>query len=113
MRLGVYPCLLRPGSKAHELYGTDVVLERHRHRYEFNNRYRDQLEGAGLVPSGTSPDGSLVEVCEVAGHPFMVGCQFHPEFRSRPGRPHPLFLGLVGAALARHAPALVHPSPLN
>jgi CTP synthase len=113
MRLGVYPCRLRPGSKAHDLYGSDVVWERHRHRYEFNNRYRDRLEGAGLIASGTSPDGSLVEVCEVAGHPFMVGCQFHPEFRSRPGRPHPLFLGLVGAALARRAPALAHPAPLN
>ncbi|HXG41832.1 MAG TPA: CTP synthase [Dehalococcoidia bacterium] len=101
MRLGSYPCQLRPGTLARQAYGTDLVMERHRHRYEFNNRYRDQLEGAGLVCSGTSPDGGLVEVCEVQGHPFMVGSQFHPEFRSRPGRPHPLFLGLVGAALER------------
>jgi len=101
MRLGSYPCHLRPGTRAREAYGTDLVMERHRHRYEFNNRYRDALEGAGLVCSGTSPDGELVEVCEVRDHPFMVGSQFHPEFRSRPGRPHPLFLGFVGAALER------------
>ncbi|MCS7276945.1 MAG: CTP synthase [Dehalococcoidia bacterium] len=101
MRLGSYPCQLRPGTVARQVYGTDLVMERHRHRYEFNNRYRDQLERAGLICSGTSPDGELVEVCEVQGHPFMVGSQFHPEFRSRPGRPHPLFLGLIGAALER------------
>ncbi len=101
MRLGSYPCHLRPGTRAREAYGTDLVMERHRHRYEFNNRYRDALERAGLVCSGTSPDGELVEVCEVRDHPFMVGSQFHPEFRSRPGRPHPLFLGFVGAALER------------
>ncbi len=111
MRLGAYPCRLRPGTKAHALYGEEVVMERHRHRYEFNNRYRERLEEAGLLASGTSPDGSLVEVCEVRDHPFMVGCQFHPEFRSRPGRPHPLFLGLVRAALAQRALALT-PSPL-
>jgi CTP synthase len=101
MRLGSYPCQLRPGTRAREAYGSELVLERHRHRYEFNNRYREQLEGAGLLCSGTSPDGELVEVCEVAGHPFMVGCQFHPEFRSRPGRPHPLFQGFIAAALER------------
>jgi len=113
MRLGAYPCLLRPGTKARALYGAEVVMERHRHRYEFNNRYREELEAAGLLASGTSPDGSLVEVCEVRDHPFMVGCQFHPEFRSRPGRPHPLFVGLVGAALAQRAPAVATPPSPN
>ena len=80
-------------------YGTDEVTERHRHRYEFNNAYRDDLQAAGLVLSGLSPDGSLVEISEIAGHPWMVGCQFHPEFRSRPDKPHPLFRDFVGAAL--------------
>ncbi|HCI85247.1 MAG TPA: CTP synthase [Dehalococcoidia bacterium] len=91
MRLGLYPCALKEGTRVREAYGEETVDERHRHRYEFNNEYRLQLEEAGLVASGTSPDGSLVEVTEVYGHPFMVGSQFHPEFGSRPERPHPLF----------------------
>ena len=95
MRLGAYACHLTPGSKAHEAYGVDDIRERHRHRYEFNNKYREVLEGFGLIASGTSPDGSLVEVCEVRDHPFMVGTQFHPEFRSRPDHAHPLFRELV------------------
>jgi CTP synthase len=99
MRLGSYPCRLRAGSLAASVYDTDFVLERHRHRYEFNNAYKDALEGAGLVASGTSPDGSLVEVCEIRDHPFMVGSQFHPELRSRPTNPHPLFRAFIGAAL--------------
>ncbi len=98
MRLGAYACHLTPGSKAHEAYGVDDIRERHRHRYEFNNKYREVLEGFGLIASGTSPDGSLVEVCEVRDHPFMVGTQFHPEFRSRPDHAHPLFRELVRAA---------------
>jgi CTP synthase len=98
MRLGSYPCRLRPGSVAARAYGTDFVSERHRHRYEFNNAFKAPLEEAGLIASGTSPDGSLVEVCEVHGHPFMVGSQFHPELRSRPTHPHPLFRAFVGAA---------------
>jgi CTP synthase len=98
MRLGAYPCHLVTGSKAHTAYGVDEVRERHRHRYEFNNAFRDQLEDFGLVASGTSPDGSLVEVCEIRDHAFMVGTQFHPEFRSRPDRPHPLFRELLNAA---------------
>jgi CTP synthase len=98
MRLGSYPCHLIEGSRAHQAYGTDDIRERHRHRYEFNNRYRDALAGFGLVASGLSPDGSLVEVCEISGHPFMVGTQFHPEFRSRPDRPHPLFRELIRTA---------------
>jgi CTP synthase len=102
MRLGAYPCRLLPGTKAHAAYGVDEVRERHRHRYEFNNAYRRVLEDFGIVFSGASPDGSLVEISEVAGHPFMVGTQFHPEFRSRPDRPHPLFRDLIAAA-KKHA----------
>ena len=99
MRLGRYPCLLRPGTLAWSLYDDVAALERHRHRWEFNPRYRAQLEEAGLVASGDSPEGSLVEIAEVRGHPFMLGTQFHPELRSRPGRPHPLFLGFIRSVL--------------
>ena len=98
MRLGIYPCQLLPGSRAAAAYGKDLVQERHRHRFEFNNEYRARLQEAGMVYSGLSPDGSLVEICELADHPWMVSCQFHPEFGSRPNRPHPLFSGFVGAA---------------
>jgi CTP synthase len=101
MRLGAYVCRLQPGSKAHKAYETDDVRERHRHRYEFNNAYRQTLENFGLTASGTSPDGELVEICEVRDHPFMVGTQFHPEFRSRPDRAHPLFKELVRVARER------------
>jgi CTP synthase len=101
MRLGVYPCQLVPGTRAARAYGTDAVQERHRHRFEVNNRFRELLEQSGLVFSGLSPDGHLVEIAEVNDHPFMVGSQFHPEFRSRPTRPHPLFLALVRAAAER------------
>jgi CTP synthase len=100
MRLGMYPCKLQPGSHAATAYGEEVVFERHRHRFEFNNDYRDQLREAGLVFSGLSPDGRLVEVAEVADHPWMLGTQFHPEFKSRPNRPHPLFRDFMGAAVA-------------
>ena len=103
MRLGCYPCRLVPGTLAHKAYGVDEVEERHRHRYEFNNAYRARLEEAGVVASGLSPDGTLVEICELRDHPFMIGSQFHPEFRSRPLRPHPLFRDLIGAAVARAA----------
>lgn len=98
MRLGNYPCKLNPGSRAAVAYGQSVVYERHRHRYEFNNRFRAQLEKAGMVYSGLSPDDRLVELCELANHPWMMGCQFHPEFVSRPGRPHPLFRDFIGIA---------------
>jgi CTP synthase len=101
MRLGAYACHLTPGSKAYEAYGVDDIRERHRHRYEFNNKYREVLEQFGLIASGTSPDGSLVEVCEIRDHPFMVGTQFHPEFRSRPDHAHPLFRELIRAAKER------------
>jgi CTP synthase len=98
MRLGAYPCRLVPGTLAAEAYGEPLVSERHRHRWEFNNRYREVLERAGLRVTGASPDGALVEIVEVVDHPWMVGCQFHPEFKSRPTRPHPLFRDFVGAA---------------
>ncbi len=101
MRLGAYPCVLRPGTKAYEAYGVGQISERHRHRYEFNPDYRDRLSRAGLVLSGTSPDGRLVEVVELEGHPWFLGCQFHPEFKSTPFRPHPLFASFVGAAAQR------------
>jgi len=100
MRLGLDPCRLQRGSKAEQAYGDGLVFERHRHRYEVNNRYRRRLEDAGLVCSGTSPDGRLVEIIELPDHPWFVAGQFHPEFRSRPTRPHPLFREFVGAATA-------------
>jgi CTP synthase len=103
MRLGLYPAVLAEGSLVRELYGSEVVHERHRHRYEVNNAYREILEAAGLVCSGLSPDGRLVEFVELSRevHPFFVATQAHPEFLSRPTRPHPLFSGLVEAALER------------
>ncbi len=98
MRLGAYPCKLVPGTLAHQAYGVDLVHERHRHRWEFNNQYRDVLGNAGMVFSGLSPDDRLVEIAELADHPFMLGTQFHPEFKSRPNRPHPLFVAFLEAA---------------
>ncbi len=103
MRLGLYPAKLAEGSLARSLYGQELIYERHRHRYEVNNRYRKDLEQAGLRLSGTSPNDSLVEVIELPSHPYFIGTQFHPEFRSRPDDPHPLFLGLVRAALNHRA----------
>ncbi len=104
MRLGQYPCRLAEGSRARALYGAELISERHRHRYEFNNTYRAVLTEKGLSLAGLSPDGQLVEIVELPAHPWYVGCQFHPEFKSRPDRPHPLFFGFVEAAL-RHAGA--------
>ena len=98
MRLGNYCCQLVQNTRVANAYGQSVVYERHRHRFEFNNHFRSLLEEAGMVCSGLSPDERLVEVCELANHPWMVSCQFHPEFGSRPGRPHPLFRGFVNAA---------------
>jgi CTP synthase len=98
MRLGLYPCKLLPGSLAHKAYGEEVVYERHRHRFEFNNEYREVMGEAGMVFSGVSPNGRLVEIIELADHPWFVASQFHPEFRSRPNRPHPLFRDFVRAA---------------
>jgi CTP synthase len=101
MRLGAYFAELTPGSIVAQAYGERVVSERHRHRYEFNNKYRAKFEEAGLWPSGLSPDGRLVEFVELVGHPFWVGTQAHPEFKSRPDRPAPLFREFIGAALSR------------
>ena len=101
MRLGVYPCRLAPGTLGQRLYGDEVVYERHRHRYEFNNAYRNLFLESGYEISGTSPDGRLVELIELKDHPFFTACQYHPEFLSRPGRPHPLFRGLIEAAQRR------------
>ena len=98
MRLGLYPCHIKPGTKASALYQTEVIQERHRHRYEFNSDYRQKFEENGMVFSGLYPDGVLVEIAELKDHPFMMACQFHPEFLSRPNRAHPLFLGFIGAA---------------
>jgi CTP synthase len=98
MRLGLYPCKLLPGSLAHKAYGEEVVYERHRHRFEFNNEYREVMAEKGMVFSGVSPNGRLVEIIELANHPWFVASQFHPEFRSRPGRAHPLFRDFVRAA---------------
>ena len=98
MRLGTYPCQLLAGTLAARVYDSEIVYERHRHRYEFNNKFRQPLKEAGLVPSGLSPDGNLVEIVELREHSWMLACQFHPEFKSRPDSPHPLFVGFVGAA---------------
>jgi CTP synthase len=99
MRLGLYPCVLRENTKSYEAYKQPIILERHRHRYELNNDYREALESEGLRFSGVSPDENLVEITEVVDHPWMVGSQFHPEFQSKPLEPHPLFRDFIRAAL--------------
>ncbi|MEK7863267.1 MAG: CTP synthase, partial [Chloroflexota bacterium] len=104
MRLGSYPCVLETGSLAARAYEQPIVLERHRHRYEFNNAYRELLAQHGMRFSGLSPDGRLVEIVELEGHPFFLGTQYHPEFKSRPNRPHPLFAAFIAASVA-HARA--------
>jgi CTP synthase len=101
MRLGAYIAQLKPGSQVARIYGEEIVSERHRHRYEFNPRFRTKFDGSGLLCSGTSPDGLLVEFVELTTHPFWVGTQAHPEFKSRPNRPAPLFREFVAAALVR------------
>ena len=98
MRLGSYPCVIKPGTLAEEVYDTNKIDERHRHRFEYNNEYKEKLEAAGLVCSGTSPDGSLVEIVEIKDHPYFIAGQFHPELKSRPNKPAPLFVGLIKAA---------------
>lgn len=98
MRLGAYPCVLKKSSLASKLYKTEEILERHRHRYEFNNEYRKEMEDNGMTISGTSPDGELVEIIEIKNHPYFIASQFHPELKSRPDKPHPLFVGLLKAA---------------
>ena len=99
MRLGAYPCVLKKDSKAYEIYGETEISERHRHRYEFNNTYREQLEEKGFVISGTTSDGNLVELIEVSDHPFFVATQAHPEFKSFPMRPHPLFTAFIKSTI--------------
>ncbi len=99
MRLGVYPCKISRDSKSHEMYNSEIIYERHRHRYEFNNEFRKQITEAGMSIVGTSPDNRLVEIVEIESHPWFVAAQFHPELKSRPNRPHPLFVGLISAAL--------------
>ena len=103
LRLGAYPCHIRPGTQMYRAYGKEKISERHRHRYEFNNEFRQLLQDRGLVISGTSPDDYIVETVEIPENRFYIGVQYHPEFKSRPNKPHPLFLGLVGAALEREA----------
>jgi len=105
MRLGAYPAQIKAGSLAHRIYGSEQISERHRHRFEFNNAYRERLEKAGLSLSALSPDGQLVEMVEIPEHPYFIGCQFHPEFKSRPMDPHPLFREFIGAALAHRQAA--------
>jgi CTP synthase len=100
MRLGAYPCRLKPGTKAAEIYGQPEISERHRHRYEVSNQYRELFQEKGMRLSGLSPDGSLVEMIELDKHPYFVACQFHPELKSRPTRAHPLFSAFVAAAAA-------------
>ena len=99
MRLGKYRCQLTPGTASEKAYGTTEIWERHRHRYEFNNAYLDRFVAGGMIIAGRNPDRNLVEIVEVANHPFFVGVQFHPELKSRPNRPHPLFRDFVGAAI--------------
>jgi CTP synthase len=105
MRLGTWPTKIVPDTLAQKLYGDTEVTERHRHRYEFNMKYRDQMNARGFVISGTSPDGTLAELIELCDHPYFVGCQYHPEFQSKPNHPHPLFRGFITAALAYEAAA--------
>ena len=99
MRLGSYPCVIKEGSLAEKVYKNNEIKERHRHRFEFNNKYREEMEKKGLIVSGTSPDGNLVEIVEIKEHPYFIACQFHPEFKSRPDKPAPLFVNLVKMAL--------------
>jgi CTP synthase len=101
MRLGLYPCKLKEGTLARELYGEELIYERHRHRFEFNNEFKVEMEKAGLIISGSSPDGRLAEIVEIKDHPYFIAGQFHPEFKTRPNRPHPLFSGLIRAAFKR------------
>jgi CTP synthase len=103
MRLGAYPCAIKEGTRAREVYGKTLISERHRHRFEVNNTFREELEKAGLVFSGTSPDGTLAEMIELKDHPWFIGVQFHPEFQSTPKNPHPLFREFVAAAKVRKA----------
>lgn len=100
MRLGAYPCHLKKDSRAYEIYGSEQISERHRHRYEFNNNYLEAFKAAGMTPTGINPDTGLVEIVEIADHPFFIGAQFHPEYKSTVMKPHPLFIAFVNAAMS-------------
>ena len=100
MRLGAYPCSILPNTLAEKIYGSKDISERHRHRFEVNNDYREKMTAAGMIQSGVSPDGELVEIVEIPEHPFFIAVQFHPEFRSRPLKPHPLFSSFITAGIA-------------
>jgi CTP synthase len=113
MRLGSYPCRPQERTLTHEAYGDREVQERHRHRFELNNAYRERMEESGLIAAGLSPDGKLVEAGEVRDHPFMVGVQYHPEFKSRPNRPHPLFVRFIGEATKTMREGSQPPLPLD
>jgi CTP synthase len=113
MRLGDYPCQSQTHTHTRTAYGASTTMERHRHRFELNNAYRETLENSGLIVGGLSPDGNLVETSEVRDHPFMVGTQYHPEFKSRPNRPHPLFSQLIGAAKKTIREGVQRPLPLD
>jgi CTP synthase len=113
MRLGAHPARLTPGSRAHACYRIDVISERHRHRYEFNNAYRQQYVAQGMTFSGISPDGSLVEILELPSHAWFVAVQFHPEFKSKPTSAHPLFAGFIGAAVQRRAARTERPQEIE
>ena len=108
MRLGTWPTKIVEGTLAERIYGDTEVTERHRHRYEFNMKYRDRMNAKGFVISGTSPDGALAELIELRGHPYFVGCQYHPEFQSKPNKPHPLFKGFIQACLGRQTSRVTH-----
>jgi CTP synthase len=112
MRLGSYPCQIREGSLAQKIYGTASISERHRHRYEFNNKYLEQYENSGMTASGVNPETGLVEIMEVGNHPFFIGCQYHPELKSTVERPHPLFVHFVGAAKRFNEQRLTAKNPL-
>jgi CTP synthase len=103
MRLGTWPTKIEHGTKAESVYGSNEALERHRHRYEFNMKYRDQMTAKGFTIAGTSPDGSLAELIELRDHPYFLACQYHPEFQSKPNKPHPLFKGFIQACLAHQS----------
>jgi CTP synthase len=108
MRLGTWPTKIAPGTLAETIYGETEVTERHRHRYEFNMKYRDRMNAKGFVISGTSPDGALAELIELRDHPYFVGCQYHPEFQSKPNKPHALFKGFIQACLGRQTSRVTH-----
>jgi CTP synthase len=110
MRLGAWACKLEPGTKAQAAYGKTEISERHRHRYEFNREYEDLLTGAGLKITGTTPDGTYVEIVEIPEHPYFLGCQFHPEFKSKPLEPHPLFLAFIHASYENRKKRLMEPT---